>query len=139
VAFQVLVYPMLDDRTVLRAEADGTEGFVWTRASNRFAWTAYLGHEPSMAEERPHAAAARCTDLTGLPPAWIGVGELDLFLAEDVDYAARLEAAGVPCELHLEPGMYHGADAILPEVPSMRAFRDRMVAALAPVIGPGAR
>jgi acetyl esterase/lipase len=137
VAFQLLVYPMLDDRTVLRSEADGTEGFIWTRASNRFAWTAYLGHEPTLAEERPYAAAARCTDVAGLPPAWIGVGDLDLFLAEDVDYAERLVVAGVACELHLEPAMYHGADAVLPHAPTMQAFRDRMVAALAPVLGPG--
>lgn len=138
IAFQLLVYPMLDDRTVLRAEAEDDDGFVWSRRSNRFAWTCYLGHEPSMAEERPHAAPGRCTDLAGLPSAWIGVGELDLFLLEDVDYAQRLEAAGVACELHLVPGMYHGADAILPGAASMQAFRDRMVAALATAIGSGA-
>lgn len=135
IAFQALVYPMIDDRTTLRHPADGRPHFVWTAASNRFAWTAYLGHAPSMAPERPHAAAARRDDLAGLPPAWIGVGDLDLFLEEDVDYAERLEAAGVPCELHVEPGMYHGADALLPDAPSMRAFRDRLVAAIAAAIG----
>jgi acetyl esterase/lipase len=135
IAFQALVYPMIDDRTALRSGRGGRQHFVWTAASNRFAWTAYLGHAPSTAPERPHAAAARREDLAGLPPAWIGVGDLDLFLEEDVDYAERLEAAGVPCELHVEPGMYHGADALLPEVPSMRAFRDRVVAALAEAVG----
>lgn len=133
VCFQLLVYPMLDDRTVVRAEADGTQGLIWTRASNRFGWTSYLGHEPTLADtadELP-AAPARRADLAGLPPAWIGVGDIDLFLAEDVDYATRLEAAGVPCELVVEPGMFHGADAVLPKAPSMVAFRSRMVAALA--------
>lgn len=130
-AFQLLVYPMLDDRTVLRAEADGLDALIWTARSNRYAWTAYLGHAPSLAEERPHAAGARCGELAGLPPAWIGVGDIDLFHDEDVAYAQRLLDVGVPCDLHVEPGMFHGADAVLPSNPAMVALRDRMVAALA--------
>ena len=87
-------------------------------------------------EDRPYAAAARRDDLTGLPPAWIGVGDLDLFHAEDVAYAARLRAAGVPCELHVEPGMYHGADALRGDGAAVtRAFRRRSLEALRPVIG----
>ena len=75
---------------------------------------------------------ARREDLTGLPPAWIGVGDLDLFHDEDVAYARRLEAAGVPVQLHVEPGMYHGADTELhTTVPTMRAFRQQMFDALA--------
>ncbi|MCC5950997.1 MAG: alpha/beta hydrolase [Acidimicrobiia bacterium] len=128
--FQALVYPMLDDRTVLRADHGGRGTFIWTPASNRFAWTAYLGHPPTSAPERPYAAPARRADLSGLPPAWIGAGELDLFLDEDVDYATRLEAAGVPCELRLEPGTYHGADALLPDRGPSREFRDHMVATM---------
>ena len=85
--------------------------------------------------DRPYAAPLRTEDLTGLPPAWIGVGALDLFLEEDMDYAARLERAGVPCELHLVPGMYHGADAIFARRPSMVAFRRRLDDALRPAIG----
>jgi acetyl esterase/lipase len=135
IAFQALVYPMLDDRTVLRGEPQRTTR-VWTHPSNRFAWTAYLGHEPSPAPERPYAAPARTEDLRGLPPAWIGVGDLDLFLEEDVDYATRLEAAGVACELHIEPGMYHGADSVLPTKPTMRAFRARAEGALRTALAP---
>ena len=129
ICFQLLNYPMLDDRTVLRTDHDGRGVFVWTPDSNRFGWSAYLGHEPSHDDAPPHAAPAWTTDLTGLPPAWIGVGDLDLFLDEDVDYAARLEAAGVPCELHLEPGMYHGADAVRAQAATSRRFRDQMTAA----------
>jgi acetyl esterase/lipase len=129
VCFQLLEYPMLDDRTVLR-ERTGRPSFIWTPPSNRYAWTAYLGHPPSEAEERPWAAPARCQDLAGLAPAWVGVGSVDLFHDEDVDYAHRLRAAGVPCELHVEPGMYHGADAILPERPPSRDFRAAMTSAL---------
>ena len=89
--------------------------YLWTPASNRYGWTAYLGAEPSLDVEPPaHAVPARREDLAGLPPAWVGVGDLDLFLDEDVAYARRLEAAGVPCELLVVPGMWHGADSIMP-------------------------
>ena len=84
VRFQLLVYPMLDDCTVLGTENAGTGAFVWTPASNRFGSTAYLGRLPQPEAAPPYAAAARRDDLAGLPPAWIGVGELDLFYAEDL-------------------------------------------------------
>ncbi|MDT7724581.1 MAG: hypothetical protein QOI21_1157 [Actinomycetota bacterium] len=129
--FQLLVYPMLDDRTVLQTP-DHTRGvFAWTPTSNRFAWTAYLGHPPREHDNRPYIAAARRTDLTGLPPAWIGVGDLDLFHAENIDYAHRLREAGTPCELHTEPGMYHLADALLDrKAATMTTFRNTMLDAL---------
>ncbi len=133
IALQLLVYPMLDDRTVLRT--DDATALVWSTASNRYAWTSYLGHPPSEADERPHAAAARLDDLAGLPPAWIGVGEIDLFHDEDVAYARRLEEAGVPCELVVVPGMYHGADAMAPDAPSMQGFRASLTEALRTAVG----
>jgi acetyl esterase/lipase len=131
ICFQLLEYPMLDDRTVLRPDHSGTGAFVWTPASNRFAWTAYLGRPPIAGVAPTYAAPARTEDLAGLPPAWVGVGELDLFHAEDVDYADRLRSSGVACELHVEPGMYHGADAIRAKASTSMRFRDRMTAALA--------
>ncbi|OLR92827.1 alpha/beta hydrolase [Actinokineospora bangkokensis] len=130
VAFQCLVYPMVDDRTVLHREQGGRGAFVWRPASNRFAWESYLGHEVREHEDRPYAAAARRSDLTGLPPAWIGVGDLDLFYGEDIDYAHRLRASDVPCDLHIEPGMYHGADLYMATTDPMRAFRARAMTAL---------
>ncbi|MGZ7014624.1 MAG: alpha/beta hydrolase [Acidimicrobiales bacterium] len=135
IRFQLLEYPMLDDRTVLRTDHRGTGAFVWTPRSNRFAWTAYLGHAPTVGGAPPYAAPARTDDLTGLPPAWVGVGDLDLFHDEDVDYARRLTEAGVACELHVEPGMYHGADSVLAAAPTSRSVRDRMTAALAAGLG----
>ena len=129
VAFQLLVYPMLDDRTVLRA--DQPETLVWTSPSNRSGWTAYLGHPVRTSEERPYAAPARREDLTGLAPAWIGVGDADLFHDEDLAYAARLVAAGVPCELEVVPGMYHGAYGLAPASSAIaQRFRQRSVEAL---------
>ena len=136
VAFQLLQYPMLDDRTALRRERDIRSVFAWTPRSNRFGWTSYLGHRPGRAEPPAYAAPARRTDLAGLPPAWIGVGDLDLFRDEDLDYADRLRAAGVPCELDVVPGMYHGADVHLAGTsPLMRDFRQAMLDALSRAVG----
>ena len=132
---QVLIYPMLDDRTVLRADHVGTGRLVWSPSANRFGWTAYLGAAPTDASPPAYAAASRCGDLTGLPPTWIGVGDVDLFHAEDVEYAARLTAAGVPCELVVVPGMYHGADVLRAKVPAIVAFKDSWVTALRVAVG----
>ena len=96
---------------------------MWTPASNRFGWTAYLGREPRMSEAPEYAAPARRENLTGLPPAWVGVGELDLFYDEDVDYAEKLRASGVPCTLVTVAGMYHGADGLAPKALSLKNFR----------------
>lgn len=132
VCFQALLYPMLDDRTVLRP-VSRRPWLVWTPASNRYGWTAYLGHRPREHESRPYVAAARRSDLRGLPPAWIGVGDLDLFHEEDLDYARRLRAAGVACALHEAPGMYHGADAAHADsTETTRTLRADLLAALRP-------
>jgi triacylglycerol lipase len=108
-AFQHLIYPMIDDRTCTLAEPHPIVGeFVWTAASNRFGWESLLGEAPGGETVSPYAAAARATDLAGLPPTYIATGALDLFLDEDLDYARRLVRAGVPTELHVYPGAYHG-------------------------------
>jgi len=120
---QVLVYPMLDDRCTLRDDHRGQGRFAWTPESNTFGWTAYLGRPPRVSDAPEYAAPARRIDLSGLAPAWVGVGTLDVFHDEDVDYAARLKESGVPCELVTVEGMYHGADGMKPKAPSMREFR----------------
>ena len=133
ICFQLLQYPMLDDRTALRTDA---ETLVWTNTSNRYAWSAYLGHPVRDDEPRPYASAARRADLAGLPPAWIGIGTIDLFHAESIEYATRLEAAGVPCDVHVVPGMYHAAERMVPKAPSMVALLDAMTAALRTAVAP---
>lgn len=133
VCFQLLEYPMLDDRTAVR---DEHERLVWTNASNAYGWTSYLGHPAGADDTAPYAVPARRADLAGLPPAWIGIGDADLFHAEDVAYAERLRAAGVPCDLDVVPGMYHAADRMAPDAPSMIAFTDRMIAALGTAVAP---
>jgi acetyl esterase/lipase len=125
---QTLIYPMLDDRTVLKQDVLSRRWMMNTPKSILFGWTAYLGRKPSLVDDPPqYAVPARRSDLSGLAPAWVGVGELDLFHDEAVAYADRLKAAGVPCELVTVPGMYHGADGLMPEVPSMKEFRRSML------------
>ncbi|MET3805607.1 acetyl esterase/lipase [Nakamurella sp. UYEF19] len=109
VAFQLLIYPMLDDRTVVHADPHPFAGeFVWTADSNRFGWAALLGQEPGGPGVSPYASPARAETLAGLPPTYLDVGTLDLFVEEDLEYARRLVRSGVPVELHVYPGAFHG-------------------------------
>ncbi len=120
--FQLLIYPMLDDRTVTATDPHPYTGeYIWTADANRFGWTSLLGQEPGGAEVSPYAAAARAENLEGLPPTFIGVGTLDLFLEEDIEYARRLIRAGVPTELHVYPGAFHGFPMV-PEAQVSQSF-----------------
>lgn len=130
--FQLLQYPMLDHRSPLTT---GPDTLVWSRRSNAFAWSLYLGHDISDTETRPYASAATCGQMQGLPPAWLGIGTADLFYDESIRYAQQLIEAGVPCDLHVVRGMYHGAERVRPAAPSMRDFTDRMIAALGEALG----
>jgi acetyl esterase/lipase len=137
VVFQHLIYPMLDDRTAITVEPGPHAGQIgWTREKNRFGWRALLGDAAGGAETSPYAAAARAADLAGLPPAFISVGALDLFIDENLDYARRLILAGVPCELHVFPGAFHGFDAA-PTARNAMVARNRSRAALRRALHPG--
>ncbi len=108
-AFQHLIYPMIDDLSAIRKDLHPCVGeFVWTQANNLFGWRSLLGREPGSPDVCPYAAAARAADVSGLPPTYISVGGLDLFLEENIAYADRLNRAGVPVEFHLYPRAYHG-------------------------------
>jgi triacylglycerol lipase len=109
ICFQLLDAPMLDDRTGTSSDPHPHVGhFVWTPARNRFGWTSLLGM-PAGGPEVPAAAVpARAEDVAGLPPTFVVVGALDLFLEEDMEFVRRLTRAGVPAELHVIPGAYHG-------------------------------
>lgn len=128
-AFQLLIYPMLDDRTALRY-TDERRLRLWNQRSNRFGWSAYVGPAAGSAGVPVLAAPARHPDLAGLPPAWIGVGTNDLFHDEDVAYAKRLADAGVDCTLEVIPGAYHGFEGREPRARVSREFVDGQVAAL---------
>lgn len=111
IAFEALVYPMLDDRTGSARQLPPQQGaLIWTPASNRFAWTALLGVPAGSPHVPDGAVPARVANLRGLPPTWIGVGSIDLFAGEDVEYARRLRAAGVPTQLNIYPGAFHAFD-----------------------------
>ena len=108
-AFQHLIYPMIDDRTAVRKDLHPHVGeFVWTQEHNYFGWRSLLDREPGSAGVSPYAAAARAADVSGLPPTYISVGGLDLFLEENMTYADRLSRAGVPIEFHMYARAYHG-------------------------------
>jgi acetyl esterase/lipase len=108
ITFQLLIYPMIDDKNVTQASAIVPDTIPWSRESNLLGWQAYLGSNFGKKTVSPYAAAFRAKDLTGLPPAYIAVGELDLFLKEDITYAQRLINANVPTELHIYLGACHG-------------------------------
>ena len=127
---QALIYPMLDDRPALRDDHGGRGRFMWTPAADIFGWTSYLGHTPRMSDAPAYAAPARRIDLSGVAPAWIGVGDLDMLFEEDVAYAQRLQAGGVACELVTVAGMYHAADGIKPKAPAMKDFHGKLEAFL---------
>lgn len=124
-AAQLLLCPMLDDRTAARSELDPIGHRVWNNRANRTGWSAYLGQPPGAPTTPEYAVAARRSELAGLPPAWIGVGDIDLFCEEDRDYAERLTAAGVPCDFELVPMGPHGFQSIVPTAPVSRAFERR--------------
>jgi acetyl esterase/lipase len=128
---QILVYPMLDDRTALRDDIDERHLRLWDNRTNRFGWTCYTGLPPGSSAIAALAAPARYEDLTGLPPAWIGVGTLDLFYDEDLRYAERLREAGVECAVHVVDGAFHGFDQICAGAEVSTKFFDAQVAALA--------
>jgi len=123
-AFQLLDCPMIDDRQqTVSSRANGLA--VWSKESNTFGWRAYLGSLYGTNDVPTHAAPARETDLRGLPPAFVSVGTVDGFHDEDVDYAVRLNHAGVPTELHVYPGAPHGYQMALESGLAKRAWRDK--------------
>lgn len=127
--FQHLIYPMLDDRTCTATDPHRYVGeYIWTRQSNLFGWSSYLGTQPGAANVSAYAAAARAADLTGLPATFIAVGALDLFLEENLEYGRRLMRAGVPVELHVYPGAFHGFQLAGNAAVSIAVERDSLAA-----------
>jgi len=123
IAFQLLDCPMLDDRQI--TESSRQDGLpVWSRESNAFGWRSYLGDLYGTDVVPDTAAPARAGDLAGLPPAFVSVGSVDGFLDEDVEYAMRLNRAGVPTELHVYPGACHGYQIAEDSVIARQGRRD---------------
>lgn len=124
---QILMCPMLDDRGITPSSQELDDDVagrgMWDRASNVTGWTALLGDAAGGPDVSPYAAPARAEDLAGLPAAFIDVGSAEIFRDEAIDYAARLSRAGVPVELHVWPGGFHGFDEVAPQTALARASR----------------
>lgn len=106
---------MLDDRAKLPSATAFDSCGTWGSTSNRTCWEALLGAERDEAGVPPSAAPSRETMLADLPAAYVDVGEIETFRDEAIDYGERLAQAGVPVELHVWPGAYHGFEAIAPQ------------------------
>jgi acetyl esterase/lipase len=129
--FQCLTYPMLDDRTGSSRPLPYPIGAIaWTAPANVYGWRSFLGQAPGGAGVPAAAVPARVANLAGLPAAWIGVGSIDLFVSEDLDYSRRLIEAGVPTETLVVPGAPHGFDALATETNVGRQFNGARLDAL---------
>lgn len=133
-AFQMLIYPMIDDRQETPSSR-WEEVPIWNPANNTFGWRSYLGSLYGTADIPAYAAPTRATDLSGLPPTFVSVGTMDGFCDEDIEYAQRLNQAGVLTELHVYPGAPHGFDGFAPDSALARRARRDMREWLAAVIG----
>jgi acetyl esterase/lipase len=123
ICFQLLIYPALDDRTGSSEPAPPPVGhFLWTPSANRFAWSSLLGVPAGSSKVPVAAVPARVASVAGLPPAWIGVGAIDLFAEEDMEYARRLVHAGVATELLVVRGAFHGFDILVPDAEVSKQF-----------------
>jgi acetyl esterase/lipase len=132
---QSLIYPMLDDHTGSAPIPFPIGRLAWTAPANQTAWTAFLG-QPAGGKSVPNGAVpARAGRLDRLPGAFVGVGSIDLFVGEDIDYARRLIEAAVPTELLVVPGAFHGFDLVAPQTHVVRQFRLAQLNALANAFG----
>ncbi len=124
--FVMAPYPMIDDRNETASSKEIVDIGIWDRAGNIEAWAWYLGGQ--VADQ--YAAPARATDLAGLPPMFIDVGDRDLFRDEDAAFAERLAAAGVPVEWHEYPGAYHASEVFAPTAALSQQIWAARIAAL---------
>jgi triacylglycerol lipase len=131
ICFQLLDSPMLDDRTGSTGDPHPVCGeFVWTAGHNFIGWHALLGMEPGSGNVPAVLVPARAPDLSRLPPTFIVVGSLDLFFEENLEYARRLVRAGVPTELHVIPGAFHGFASSGLEAPQVNQQKRLVINAL---------
>ncbi len=123
--FQMPLYGCLDDQHMTPSSHQmAASDMLWGRPASLLGWKAYLGEDHRGAVS-PYAAPARAENLSGLPPAYMMIGELDLMRDENIAYAMRLMQAGVPTELHVYPGAFHGFEGLVPNAAvSARAVKE---------------
>jgi acetyl esterase len=135
ICFQLLQIPVMDDALTTWSSRTFVDSPVFNRPAAERMWDAYLGVGYANRETSPYAAPARAADLTGLPPAYVQVAELDPLRDEGIAYAQRLMQAGVSVELHSFPGTFHGSGIAAHATVSKRAAQemvDLLGLALAP-------
>lgn len=132
VAFVMAIYPMLDPRNVTPSSRQITDLGFYDRPQNLEAWAWYLNGQTPDA----YAFPLLSEDLTGFPPTYIDVGTEDVFRDENVEFASKLLAAGVPVELHVHPGAYHGSELLAPTAAVSRRQLTRRMAALREALHP---
>ena len=129
IAFQLLVYPMLDCNNVQAAGGKLEDTLVWSRDNNRMGWEAYLSN--GVADEMlKYAVPSTAEDLSGLPPAFVPVGDLDLFQTENEQYVERLQSTPVEAEFKSYPGAFHGFASLAPEAAISQQFNQEIEDAL---------
>jgi acetyl esterase/lipase len=137
VAFQMLLYPMLDDRCETPSGHEVETIGVFDGWASREGFQALLGERWGTPEVDAYAAPTRATDLTGLPPTWLDVGELDALRDEGIDYASRLLQAGVATDLHITPGCFHASEVFVPEAAASQRIIAARIGALRRALGTG--
>lgn len=126
IAFQLPLYPMLDDRMTTDSMKDN-DAPIWSEKSNRAAWQLYLGDAFGTDEVSPYAAPARLTDYTKLPPTYTFVGDIEPFYDEVVTYISHLKAAGVTAEVDIYKGAFHSFDSTVPKSPEAIDATQKMI------------
>ena len=112
IAMQMLICPMLDDRTT--SPGDDTEAgklLFWKASYNKLGWDAYLNKKDGKIDPKAlahYAVPARVDDLHDLPTTYLDVGTVDLFMEEGIQYGTKLTQHGVQLEMHIWPGLPHG-------------------------------
>lgn len=134
VAFQALLCPMIDNNSTSESSFSISDTRIWNRRSNLQGWMHYLGRQMTSEEEpfvaSKYAAPSHAGDLHGLPPAYIGVGSVDLFIDENREYAERLEGSGVATQFEIFTGGYHGFEFMVPNAKISRLARDTHYSAI---------
>lgn len=123
IAFQMPLYPMLDDRDT--PSSRNNHGITWNTRRNHAAWKLYLRNT---ADRPPYAVPARQTDYRNLPPMYTFIGDREVFYCETLQYAENLKAAGVAATVDVYPTGFHAFDILLPFLPMSRRAAERFEA-----------
>lgn len=132
--FQMPLYPMIDDRNISPSSLEITDHMIWNHDLNEKGWSMYLNGANGSYDVPAYAAAARATDLSGLPYTYTCVGQLDPFRDETLDYVTRLSRAGVDVEFHLYPGCYHAFEVVAPNAAISQRATNEYVGAVKHVL-----